>query len=186
MRRFPRAKDFLDLLEHGVRDKITDNDEQRFGGNVVGAIEVGELIARESGELLFGGRDDGIGMLAEEHSAKAFAGEKSWRSALDSQFLEALAALALELIFGKRGVAREVGHQLEDAGRKFGETGRGNRAGIGSGVRAEASAHAAQILFNAAARARGGSGANDCGRHFSEAGCGVRDDGVPAAEIKLR
>ena len=83
-------------------------------------------------------------------------------------------------------MARKIGHQFEDAGRKFGEARGGNGAGIGAGVRAEAGAHAAQIFFDAAAGARRGAGANDGGRHFREAGRGVRDDGVAAAEIKLR
>ena len=53
-------------------------------------------------------------------------------------------------------------------------------------MRAETGAHAAQIFFNAAAGARCGPGANHSGRHFSKAGRRMRDDGIAAAEIKLR
>ena len=125
-------------------------------------------------------------MRAEQNAAQAFAGQKAGRGALDAQFFEALAALALEFFLGKRSVAREIGDQFENAGGKFGEARRSDRAGIRSGVRAEARAHAAQILFDLAAGARCGAGAHDGGRHFGEAGRAVRDDGVAAAEIKLR
>ena len=62
----------------------------------------------------------------------------------------------------------------------------GNGARIGAGVRAEARAHAAQILFDLAAGARGGAGADDGGGHVGQAGRAMRDDGVAAAEIELR
>ena len=53
-------------------------------------------------------------------------------------------------------------------------------------MRAEAGAHAAQIFFDLAAGARCGAGANHGGGHFRKAGRRVRDDGIAAAEIKLR
>ena len=71
------------------------------------------------GDLLFGGRDDGVRMLAEKNAPQAFAGEESGRGALDAQLFEALAALALEFVLGKRSVAGEIGHQLENACRKI-------------------------------------------------------------------
>ena len=152
------------------RCKIADDDQQRIRRELMHAGRTRQLIAGVRGDLLFGGRDDGIRMLAEEDAAQAFAGEKAGRGALDSQLFESLAALALEFVLGKRCVAREIGHQFEHAGGKFREARNGNGAGIGAGVRAKTGAHAAQILFNAAAGARRGSGANDGGRHFGEAG----------------
>ncbi len=125
-------------------------------------------------------------MCTEQDAPQPFACEKTRRGALDFQLFEALAALALEFVLGKRSVARDVREQLENAGRKFGEARRGNRAGISSGAGAEAGAHAAQIFFDAAAWARRGSRANDGRRHFSEAGRAMRHDGVAAPEIKLR
>ncbi len=150
------------------------------------AVELLELLALVGRDLLFRRRNDGVGMLAEEHAAEALVRQKGGRGALDAQALDFAAALALEFLGGKRRVAREIGHQLEDALGKFGKPGKRNGAGIRAGVRAEIGAHAAQIFFDLAAGARSGAGANDGGGDFREARRAVSDDRVAAAEEKLR
>src|SRR5579863_6379210 len=127
-------------------------------------IELGELFAAEASDLFFCGRDNRIGMTAEENLAQTLARQEPGRSAFDFQLLDTLALLALEFVLGKRSVAGKVGHQFENAAGKFSEPRGGNRAGIGARLRAETSAHAAQVFFDEAARARGGAGANDSRR----------------------
>ena len=145
------------MSEHGSLAKSPTTISSAFEGTIILAIELLELFAPVGGHLLFGGRNDGVGMLAEKHAAQAFVGEKPGvvRSMRSSSIL--LAALALEFILGKRSVAREIGHQFEDAFGKLGEAGDGNRAGIGSRLRAEIGAHAAQDLLRS-----GGWGAKRC------------------------
>ncbi len=58
-------------------------------------------VAPVSGDLFFGGRNDGVGMVAEKNAAQAFAGEKTGSGALDAQSFDFLAAFALELLFGE-------------------------------------------------------------------------------------
>ncbi len=53
-------------------------------------------------------------------------------------------------------------------------------------MRAEVGAHAPQIFFDLAAVARCGAGAHDRRRHSGEARIALRDDGIAAAEEKLR
>ena len=87
---------------------------------------------------------------------------------------------------GKRSIAREIGHQIENTFGKFRKPGKRNGAGIRARVRAQIGAHAAQIFFDLAAGARSGAGAHHRGGHFGEARRAMRDAGVSAAEEKLR
>src|SRR5579863_594905 len=149
------------------------------------AIEILELLAAIRSNLFLGGGDNGVGMFAEQDAAKTVTGKKAGSGSLDFQLFEFLAALALEFVFGKRGVASEIGEKIDQPGGKFGEAGDGNGARIGAGLSAEIAAHAAQILLDLAACARGGSRANHAGRDLGKAGRRVRDSGVAAAEEKL-
>ena len=179
-------KTFSICVEHRVAREIADDDQQRVRGRIILRVELLELLALVGGDLFFGGRNHGVGMLAENHAAEALVCEKRGRGAFDAQAFDFAAALALEFIVGKRGVAREVGHEFEDSFGKLGEAGEGNRAGISAGLRAEIGAHAAKIFFDLAAGTRRGAGAHDRGSDFRKARRAMRDAGIAAAEEKLR
>ena len=149
-------------------------------------IEIFELGATVGRNLVFRGRNDRVRMLAEQHATKPLVREESRSGALDFQFFEFLAALALEFVFRERCIAREVGQKFEQLARKLGEARSGDRARIGSRMRSKVRAHAPQIFLDLAARPRSGSCANDAGREVGKPRRGVRNDGVAASEEKLR
>src|SRR6202041_3610928 len=119
----PAAENPLDLRGHGVSGKIADDDEQRIGRRIIVVIELLKLRMLDRCHLFFGGRDDGIGMLAEKDAAESLAREKTGRGAFDAQAFDFAAALALEFFSWKRGIAREITQQIEKAFGKFGEAG---------------------------------------------------------------
>src|SRR5262249_23525216 len=158
---------FLDLRKHGVARKVADGDEQAVRGRVVAPVKFLELVASVRCDLLFGRRDDSVGMLAEEDAAEAFAGEKAGCGPLDFQLFELLPTLALEFAFRKGGLASEVGNELEKAGGKFRKAGDGDGARVRSGASGKVGAHAAQVLLDLAARPRSGPRANNAGGDIS-------------------
>src|SRR6202040_1556666 len=95
------------------------------------------------------------------------------------------AAFAFELIFGERGVAREVGQQFEKPVGEFSEAADGNGAVVRTGACAGIRAHAAKILFNLAARASCSAGANHPGGEVGDARRSVRGGRVATANEKL-
>ena len=135
-------------------------------------------------DLRFGGRDEGVGVFAEQDVPQAFAGEKGRRGALDAQTFDHLPALALELLDRERGMLRQLGDQGEQLAREFGEAGKGNGAGVRAGAGAEVRAHAAQIFLDLAAGALGRARADDRSRDSARPGVFERGDGVAAAEIE--
>src|SRR5579875_92801 len=179
---FPLVKSCFDELQHFGAGKIADGDQKRVGRNVVFAVERDESFDGVRFELRFGGSNDCVRAVAEEDAAKAFAREKAGGGALDFQFFEPLAALAIEL-FGRKGsVLREVGDHLQNFRREFGKAGDGYGAGIRAGGGGEAGTHAAQVFFNLAALARNCAGANDASGEFSDLRSGFRDAGVAGTE----
>ena len=62
---FPRTKSPFHLFEDFVAIEVADDQEQRFRGDVIGAIKLRERIARVGFHLLFGGSDRAVGMRAE-------------------------------------------------------------------------------------------------------------------------
>ncbi len=121
-------------------------------------------------------------MLAEEHAPKTFVGEKSRRGALDAQFFQALAALALEFVRGKCGVAREIVNHREQLFRKFRKSGNRDGARIRARHGAETCAHAPQILFNLAAGARICACANHARSQLREIGRLARHERITGVE----
>src|ERR1700722_12480326 len=124
-------------------------------------------------------------MLAKEHLAKPFVGQKSWSRALDAQAFDFLAALALEFLGGKRSIARQIGDQFEQTSGEFGQPGDGNGGRISAGVGAEITAHALEKFLNLPAGTRCGSGAHHRRGHFGETRRGMRDECVATAEKQL-
>ena len=149
------------------------------------AIELRQLLEAIGLHLRFGGRDDGVGMRAKENAAQTLARQKRRRGALDAQAFDHLAALALELLLGKRGLLRQFGDQLQQFRGEFGEAVEGDGAGVRAGAGAQVGAHAPQIFFDLPAGARFGAGANDGRGDFREARRFRGDRGVAAAEIEF-
>src|ERR1700741_2075483 len=116
---------------------------------VVKVLQLGPPASRY---LLFGRRNDSVAMIAKQHTAHSFVGEETRSGALDAQAFDLLAAFAFELIFGERGVASEIGQQFEKPVGEFSEAADGNGAVVRTGACAGIRAHAAEILFNLAAR----------------------------------
>src|SRR5579862_650323 len=148
-------------------------------------VEMLQLVSPVSGYLFFGRRNDGVAMLAEKDAAHALIGEETRSGALDAQPFDFLAAFTFELIFGERGVAREIGQQLEKPVGEFSEAADGNGAVVRTGACAGIRAHATEILFNLAARACCGAGANHPGGEVRDARRSVRGGRVAAANEKL-
>jgi hypothetical protein len=124
-------------------------------------------------------------MRAEKNFAEAFAGEKAGRGALEFHFFEFLAALAFELVFGERCFAREFVHQLKKRLGEFAEAGEADGAGVLSGAAAEVGAEAAEVLFDLATGAFGGTSAHERGGHFSKTRRAIGNERIAGPEIEF-
>src|SRR5580698_7280869 len=121
-------------------------------------------------------------MLAKEYTAKAFVGQKARSGPFDAQAFDFLPAFTLELLGGKRGVARQIGDQFKQASGKLRKPRDRNGRGVGASAGAQIAAHAAQVLFNLAAGTRSGPGAHYSRSHIREAGRGAGHERVAAPE----
>ena len=183
LRRVPIGEDALNLLQHPLRRKIAGHHQQRVGRRVVSAVEALQSLAGVGRHLLFAGRDAGIRMRAEQRLAQPLAGQKTRRGALDAQRFHLVPPLALQLGRRERRVARQIAHQRQQFRGKLRQPAETDGAGIGAGAGAQIGAQTPQLLFNLAARARGGAGAHHGRGHIRQTGHLAR--GIAAAEQQL-
>ena len=149
-------------------------------------VERRQLIAGNGGKLLFRGRHHRVGMRPEKNAPQAllarnpgvvrsiFSSSSRWRRSRSNSSA------------GKRRVARQISHQLQDAPGEFRESGGRNRAGICAGAGPQSRAHAPQIFLDPAAGARRRAGSHHGGRNLGKSRSGMRNQRIAAPEIKLR
>jgi len=106
-------------------------------------MKLGNRLARERLDLRFGGRNDRVGMIAEQHAAKPLACEERGRGAIEPHGFQRIAALALELGFRQGGIAREISDETGKLCGEFGKAVGHNPARVRAGARAEIGANAA-------------------------------------------
>jgi len=181
----PAVEGAIELLDEAGGSEIADGEEESVGGRKMSEVEGGEQVPGDGLDLRLGGGDDGVGMLAEEHAAKALGGEKRGRGALEADGFDGVAALALEGADGKGGIAGEVGDEGDELRGEFGEAAGGDPARVRARACAEVGAEAAELLVDGMLVASVRAGAEERGGETGDAGLGESDGGGAAADDEL-
>src|SRR5580658_1655608 len=124
-------------------------------------------------------------MSAKQNLAEPLSCQKSWLRPTQLDFFEFLAALALELGFGKRRFARKfVDHAQQRLG-ELGKPGKGNRTGVRTRAGSEVCADAPKIFFDLPAGSLRGSGSRNRRGDFRKPRPAIDGRYVAGTEIQV-